>query len=65
MMCIPNPITLARSRSGVTMVPNMKGMFIRVSPSAWLPASTLVNTTVPTNPQSVTLPLFIIKPPWC
>jgi hypothetical protein len=41
----------------------MKGMFIRVSPSAWLPASTLVNTMVLTNPQSVMLPLFIVKPP--
>ena len=45
MKCTPKPITLARSRFGVTMVPSMKGIFILLRPSAWLPAIRVVRTT--------------------
>src|ERR671921_2797858 len=43
--------------------PSMKGRFMRVRPSPWLPDSIVVNTTVPTNPQNETLRLFTRDPP--
>src|SRR5215218_2465795 len=53
-------MSFARFRSGVNMVPSMKGRFMRVRPSPWLPAIKVVKTTVPTNPQSETLRLFML-----
>src|SRR5215211_1403747 len=55
----PKPISFARSRLGVNMVPSMKGKFMRLRPSPWLPAIKVVRITVPTNPQSETPRLFI------
>ena len=44
--CTPKPSSLARSRSGVNMVPSMNGRFMRVRPSPWLAADIVVSTTV-------------------
>src|SRR5215211_7686303 len=60
----PKPISFARSRFGVNMVPSIKGKFILLRPSPWLPAIRVVRTTVPTNPQSETPRLFISDPPF-
>src|SRR5215212_7167739 len=48
----PKPISFARSRFGVNMVPSIKGKFILLRPSPWLPAIRVVRTTVPTNPKA-------------
>src|ERR671933_48678 len=61
--CTPKPISFARSRFGVNMVPSMKGKFILLKPRCWLPAIKVVRITVPTKPQSETLRLFISDPP--
>ena len=55
---------MARSRSGVTIVPSMNGRFIRVRPSAWLPASRVVSTTVADEPpERDAAPFIDILPP--
>src|SRR5919112_220382 len=54
MKWTPKPISFARSRFGVNMVPSIKGKFILLRPSPWLPAIKVVRITVPTNPQSET-----------
>src|SRR5829696_4752937 len=60
----PKPISFARSRSGVNMVPSIKGKFILLRPSPWLPAIRVVRITVPTNPQRETPCLFMSDPPF-
>src|SRR5215218_3747411 len=59
----PKPISFARSRFGVNIVPSIKGKFILLRPSPWLPAIRVVRASVPTNPQSDTLCLFMCDPP--
>src|SRR3712207_8405204 len=62
---ISKPMSFARSRFGVNMVPSIKGKFIRLRPSPWLPAIRVVrdrkSTRLNSSHANISYAVFCLK----